>query len=790
MSRYYVWVNRGTETRPVPLQSEGYQGPYALATAKQYARIAASKGQYGRIVSSNTDPHALKVVRAYPAGGRLRPNHPQHAVLLAEYLNQDVDPADYEPLVKGMFGESADVFSLSAEETQQLLKAVEKDERRLSYWPCDTPAYRVFAEAHVPPPGKWYVHFTRESFSQFAYGASIWTGLSFSHCNEEEPRKAPDGNTSVDTDLYDVIWGFAFPADRSDKELSTGSWYGGKAARFLLFRSDEAVVAYHKGDNETQAIFVIGSEYDVITGRFNGSSGWVIETEDGELGFTSMGEIVDWANEHYPPKATRSGYRPNRLVQIPEREWYVQHAESVLAGIVNAIGTQLEEGALEYDQSLGDLLEEGYETDLYDGPRFKVVVQGPCVERPRGLHKYEPYFLRGSYSPREDFIEIVASSCRTAADWVNPEYHEARIRDLLDVYLHEQTHAHDRGVRQMIPTYLGIDGGRMRTGDRSVAEYVNLPVEVKGFARNVYEEAVRHADMLVSGKTGASGTLSSEHLEKYRAARRRQGRARVFEEIITHTPSWLFLVRSGLSQENQHRVLRDVYTQLDADGWVAAVDEALRAPALTANRHATLPASIERSRWATPNTTSDPPEVYQGQAAYVRARWPEAKLLGFGANGTVWDVGDRVVKYTSSEEEIEVYKYLLEQDIEGLIPQVFAITSVPEDTDEDFGAEGFIVEREAAEPVLQAFQTRPRKDQAALRRMLAALDEADDAPSRKTVLAAAKAAESVDGGEGFGSALRELWARGLVVHDLHSANLGVTQDGRIVAYDPGWFESV
>ncbi len=150
------------------------------------------------------------------------------------------------------------------------------------------------------------------------------------------------------------------------------------------------------------------------------------------------------------------------------------------------------------------------------------------------------------------------------------------------------------------------------------------------------------------------------------------------------------------------------------------------------------------------------------------------------------------MKYTTSTEEVEVYEYVLEEDIDGLIPQVFSITTVEtdEDLDTEGRMEGFIIEREPVEPVLQAFQRRSAKDRAALQRMLQALEQADATPSRNTVLRAAKAAAAVDGGEGFGSALRELWARGLVVHDLRSDNLGVTQDGRIVAYDPGWFESL
>lgn len=530
--RYYVWVNRGTETRPVPLLSEGYQGPYALDTAKQYARIAASHGRYGRIVSSNTDPHRLQVVRAYPAGGKAKPNHPQHAEDLARYLSQDFYEGDYIDLAYDLFGDDVDIYALEPEEVEQLKAKVEAEERRRGR-DCETPAYRFFSDVRIPPPGQWYIHFTSASFSHFAYGVSVEDSLALTRvCGPKEKRRAGPDNTDIDNPFFEVLWGFAFPVTLPDRELRSGASKYGASRRetpFLLFRSDEVVVAYHGDDDETQAMFVIGSEYDLIQGFYNADSwdsGWTIQTEEGESGFQKVGEMVAWAAEHYPRRQ-----------------------------------------------------------------------------------------------------EMVANR------------------------------------RLVLPRVVGRD--------------VALPPATRNPRQPTLQERIAH-------------------------------------EIKGELPGWMHY-----------------------------------------------------------------------QARYVLGRWPGAQLLGYGSNGSVWDVGDRVVKYTISDEEIAV----IEGSPEWLLPRIWDIYPVPASEDErSDNLGGYIIEREAAEPVLQAFQNRPRRDQAALRRLMEALHAAEDAPSTKAMRKAALAAQKVPGGMGFADALSELASQDLFVHDLLEDNLGVTSDGRLVAFDPGWFE--
>ncbi len=380
MSRYYVWVNRGTETRPVPLQSEGYQGPYTLDTAKQYARIAASNGRYGRIVSSNTDPHGLNVVRVYPAGG--------------------------------------------------------------------------------------------------------------------------------------------------------------------------------------------------------------------------------------------AALRPNRLVQIdPENE---QLAERILNDLTDNIGRMLEEGEIEFDQTFGDLIAPGEELQILDLRRFEVVVRGPCVAR---NGKYLAFFLGGSYAPRRDHFIIEANPCRTAAEWVDPERYSERRRDFFDVFMHETTHAEDRGVR------VGME--RLSSGETthyipapgavlSASEYVNLPAEVKAFGRNVYIEVARSIESFVTGRNHDPEIAERfrQHMLKASGTR---GAGNVVETFLRSSKSWSEIRKAGLTPENQRRILRDVYQQLDADGWIAALEEYLQRPALKANRRAATKGK-ETTSWLDGPTLSD---------------WDSAQVVPFG----MWATG-------------------------------------------------------------------------------------------------------------------------------------------------------
>jgi hypothetical protein len=171
---------------------------------------------------------------------------------------------------------------------------------------------------------------------------------------------------------------------------------------------------------------------------------------------------------------------------------------------------------------------------------------------------------------------VLASSCRPSEDWVDPDFHRGRVRDFIDVYLHEETHAHDLGVKRRALAYLGRSSEEdlRSSGDRTAAEYVNLPVEVKGFGRNVYEEAVRELEFRVTG-----GELDPDVRAQFLELQRRRHRdapARLLEKLITSTPSWRSLVRNGLTPANQRRILRDVYQQLAADGWVERLEEMLR----------------------------------------------------------------------------------------------------------------------------------------------------------------------------------------------------------------------
>jgi len=120
------------------------------------------------------------------------------------------------------------------------------------------PATCVFSDPEKVHPGTWLIHFSPASFHSFDRGAAL-DALAYTGQNETEHAEK------------DGPWVFAFAFEIPDMDRSFESirrrltGYSAKYGRnFLVFQCDHAVSAHHSGDQETQVIFPLGSEYNVI----------------------------------------------------------------------------------------------------------------------------------------------------------------------------------------------------------------------------------------------------------------------------------------------------------------------------------------------------------------------------------------------------------------------------------------------------------------------------------------------------------------------------------------------
>lgn len=196
--------------------------------------------------------------------------------LVTEYLEtQGEEPLEYDESLWLDDSNNKHAF-------EKWLLATNQIDKEMRDVPADIPAYYWFEEPFPLDPGTWLIHHSDSSFSSIERGTT-WETIAFTWA-AREPVKAGSGNLDDDS-MYDRVYAFAFPLD--EDECITHRAPEGKfrcagrrpkyGSNLLLFQCDAAVSAYHKGDQETQAIFPVGAQYNEhrLVGDSDGS--WWVE---------------------------------------------------------------------------------------------------------------------------------------------------------------------------------------------------------------------------------------------------------------------------------------------------------------------------------------------------------------------------------------------------------------------------------------------------------------------------------------------------------------------------------
>jgi len=188
--------------------------------------------------------------------------------------------------------------------------------------PVEMPANLTLHAERKAPSGTWFAHFTREpgGFHAFDRGTTI-EGLHLSTWKARKDRANCQKNLSPDIGVGEVVFGFAFEAANAARNQGVyGRKYGDNV---LLFQCDCAVIADHDGDDETQAIFPICAEYNVVPFASTGGRGLLAETERGEdIEFDNLKDALDYVQRAERPVAglgQRGGWPRLRRLRRPVR---------------------------------------------------------------------------------------------------------------------------------------------------------------------------------------------------------------------------------------------------------------------------------------------------------------------------------------------------------------------------------------------------------------------------------------------------------------------------------------
>lgn len=172
---------------------------------------------------------------------------------------------------------------------------------RLAYAdPHGLPAYLTLHAERKPPPGSWFAHFTREpgGFREFDRGTTI-EGMHLSTWSSHKSTANCKTNLSQDIGVYDVVFGFAVDLNTAIRQQPRyAQQYG---PNVVVFQCDCAVIAYHDGDEDYQAIFPICSEYNVVPFYSTGGRSLLARAEnDDDIEFDSLGDAVNYIDNAEP----------------------------------------------------------------------------------------------------------------------------------------------------------------------------------------------------------------------------------------------------------------------------------------------------------------------------------------------------------------------------------------------------------------------------------------------------------------------------------------------------------
>lgn len=129
--------------------------------------------------------------------------------------------------------------------------------------PYSVPPRYYFQDVKRLPEGSWLIHHTDARLHTFDRGAELH-GLHLSTWNRRKPMA---GKLNLDDEIsaYERVYAFAFTVEEDPTIDRQGRPKPGKkkyGRNLYIFQCDSAVEAFHEGDNEEQAIFPVGSEYN------------------------------------------------------------------------------------------------------------------------------------------------------------------------------------------------------------------------------------------------------------------------------------------------------------------------------------------------------------------------------------------------------------------------------------------------------------------------------------------------------------------------------------------------
>ncbi len=162
------------------------------------------------------------------------------------------------------------------------------------------PARYWFSRVRPVPAGTWLVHHTHtanvtrfdrgEHVDQLANTRGIFGGT---------PAKASGKNLDDSVGAYERIYAFAFqpeddPCIGRDGGYRCGPGSSAYGPHLVVFQCDAAVEAYHQGNEATETMFPVGSEYNVTSVTADRGR-WFVELADTSLlAFDTFDELTGW----------------------------------------------------------------------------------------------------------------------------------------------------------------------------------------------------------------------------------------------------------------------------------------------------------------------------------------------------------------------------------------------------------------------------------------------------------------------------------------------------------------
>lgn len=259
-------------------------------------------------------------VRKNPMRRRAQPNKPMSSQELQEELMSElaspVDAYDFFPYFKQYAEEKGldpDDPHTVMENTKAAAKFMEWVEENdiLTSWieddPTSIPPKIQFSRVKPLPAGTWLIHHSNAEIEEFD------RGVDFEHLVLstwlEEPLRRGQLNLDDSISFRQRIYAFAFqpkddPAIRRDGRPGRSN-YGN---RWYLFHCDAAVSAYHQLDGESQVIFPVGTEYDLVE-IYAQNDGWSCKingnTVEGRTFSEFLGRVEEAMNVSKNPYGRR-----------------------------------------------------------------------------------------------------------------------------------------------------------------------------------------------------------------------------------------------------------------------------------------------------------------------------------------------------------------------------------------------------------------------------------------------------------------------------------------------------